>query len=114
VALTENGNGLLVGGTTGALVPFNTPAYAAGLDAGDHIVSIDGQPATRAGWEALRRGVPGDRHTFVIERRNGHRVTTMLTLGDDPALRIVPLETRAPLSAQQRAFREAWLSSRIH
>jgi predicted metalloprotease with PDZ domain len=112
LALAESGNGLLVGGATAQLVPFNSPAYAAGLDAGDHIVTIDGRPATRAGWEALRRGAPGDRHVLTVERRDGRRVTTTLTLADDPALRIVPIESRRPLTDAERTFRDAWLGSR--
>jgi predicted metalloprotease with PDZ domain len=112
VLLTESGRGLLVGGTAAALVAFNTPAYAAGLDSGDYIVTIDGQPATRAGWEALRRGAPGDRHVLVVDRRDGRRVTTTLTLAGDPALRIVPVESRRPLTDAERTFREAWLGSR--
>jgi predicted metalloprotease with PDZ domain len=113
LTLTESSGGLLVGGTSGALVPFNTPAYAAGLDAGDHIVTIDGQPATRAGWDALRRRAPGDRSTLGVERRDGRRLTTTLTLAADPSVRIVPLESRRPLSDQERTFREAWLGSRV-
>ncbi|MCC7042475.1 MAG: M61 family metallopeptidase [Acidobacteria bacterium] len=112
VALTESGNGLLVGGATAELVPFNSPAYTAGLDAGDHIVTIDGRPATRAGWEALRRGAPGDRHALIVERRDGRRVAATLILAADPALRIVPLESRRPLTDAERTFRDAWLGSR--
>jgi predicted metalloprotease with PDZ domain len=111
LALAESGNGLLVGGATAQLVPFNSPAYAAGLDAGDHIVTIDGRPATRSGWEALRRGAPGDRHVLTVGRRDGRRVTTTLTLADDPALRIVPIESRRPLTDAERTFRDAWLGS---
>lgn len=110
--LTESGDGLLVGGPSGVLVAFETPAYAAGLDAGDRILLIDGQPATRNGWDALRAGPPGNRHSLVVERRDGRRLTTDLTLGDDPALRIVPTESRRPLTDAERTFRQAWLGSR--
>ncbi len=112
IALTESGNGLVVGGQTGALVPFGTPAYPAGLDSGDRLVSIDDAPATRTAWEALRLEAPGSRHTLVIERRDGRRTTTTLTLASDPALRIVPIENTRPLTDDERRFREAWLGSR--
>jgi antitoxin (DNA-binding transcriptional repressor) of toxin-antitoxin stability system len=39
-------------------------------------------------------------------------VTTTLTLAGDPALRIVPVESRRPLTDAERTFREAWLGSR--
>ena len=113
VAITETSGGLVVGGPAGTLVPFDTPAYAAGLDTGDRIVTIDGQPATRAAWEALRRGTPGDSHALVIERRDGRRAQTTLTMAADPALRLVPAESRRPLTDAERAFRDAWLGSRI-
>jgi predicted metalloprotease with PDZ domain len=113
IVLTDSGSGLLVGGPSGVLVAFNTPAYAAGLDSGDRIITIDGQPATRGGWDGLRSGAPGARHTLVVERRDGRRITTALTLADDPALRIVPLESRRPLSDAERTFRQAWLGSRV-
>src|SRR5262245_56372770 len=58
VNASETPNGLAVGvggGTRGgggrpSPVPFNTPLYEAGIDGGDTIKTIDGQPATIAAW----------------------------------------------------------------
>lgn len=112
VNLEDGRGGLLVGGRGGVLVGFGSPAYAAGLDAGDVIVSIDAQPATRASWNALTQRTVGDRVALVVERRDGRRDTTTLTLGADPALQIVPVEAGGTPSDEQQAFRAAWLGSR--
>lgn len=112
VMLVESPRGLLVGGPRGTLVPFGTPAYAAGLDSGDHIVAIDGRPATRAVWDTLRRGAPGDTHALAVERRDGRPVGLTLTLAEDPARRIIPEESRRPLTAEEQAFRDGWLGPR--
>jgi predicted metalloprotease with PDZ domain len=111
--MTETGNGLIVGGATGALVPFGTPLYAAGVDVGDHIVAIDGAQATRRAWDQIRTGSRGSRHALTIERRGGRRETVSLALAEDPALRIVPAESRRALTASERAFRDAWLGTRV-
>ena len=49
--------GLTVGGGRfgGTLVPFGTPAYEAGIEDGDVIRSIDGQPASLEAWNRLRQ-----------------------------------------------------------
>lgn len=113
VAMTDRDGALFVGGPSRQLVPFGTPLYAAGVDSGDRIVAIDGQPATLAAWRTLSDGSPGDRHTLTVERRDGRRVATTLTMGEDPSLRIVPTETRRPLTPDEQAFREAWLGTRV-
>jgi predicted metalloprotease with PDZ domain len=110
LTLSDAPGGLLVGDQP---VAFGTPAYAAGLDSGDRIISIDGRAATRATWDALASGTPGSRHTLTIERRDGRRTDTTLTTVEDPALRIVPLETRRPLTAAEQDFRAAWLNTRV-
>ncbi|HUF46651.1 MAG TPA: PDZ domain-containing protein [Vicinamibacterales bacterium] len=89
-----------------ALVPFATPAYAAGLDAGDVIVTIDGRPATRAVWTALAARRPGESVPLTIRRRDGRLDDRMLVLTEDPAL--VISEIAAP-SPAQLVFRQAWL-----
>jgi predicted metalloprotease with PDZ domain len=106
------GGGLLVGGASHALVGFGTPAYEAGIDTGDVVLEIEGQPATRASWDALTRRRAGDRIALTVARRDGRRVATTLLLSADPTLRIVPAESRAPLPDAVRAFRDAWLGSR--
>lgn len=111
VPLQDGPGGLLVGPGRAALVPFGTPAYDAGLDSGDVIVSIDDEPATRAAWEQLRNSAVGREHALVVERRDGQRVNTTIRLAADPTLRIVPMETRRPLTAAEQAFRRNWLGS---
>ena len=110
--VVREGRGGLVVGAAGALVAFDTPLYAAGIDAGDVIVSIDGQSATRAAWDALTRRSPGERVPLVVARRDGTRVGTTVTIGSDPALRIVPLESTGALTPAQRAFRDNGLGSK--
>jgi predicted metalloprotease with PDZ domain len=112
VSVRESRGGLLVGGPSD-LVAFGTPAYDAGLDAGDVIVSIDQRPATLAAWEAIRRRSPGDRVELAVERRDGRRVTTTAILRADPTLHIVPAEAVGALTDAQRLFRETWLGSRV-
>lgn len=112
IQLDPAGSGLLVGGRAGRLVPFGTPAYDAGLDAGDVIVTIAGERADRGRWDALLREPPGSRHELAVRRRDGREVTTSLTLAPDPALRIVPIESRRALTAAERAFRDHWLGPR--
>lgn len=114
VAVQQGAGGLEVGtgGRGGGTqpVPFNTPLYKAGVDEGDVIVSIDGQPATMAAWAALSQRNPGDKVTLGVERRNGLKVTTTATLVQDPALQVVSLD---PLTPAQQTFRERWLGSRV-
>ena len=116
-AVQEEAGGLLVGGSRwenrASLVPFGTPAYTAGLDRGDLVVSIDDQPATTASWEAIGRRRPGDRVRLTLVRRDGTRVTTTVVVEADPTVQIVPGETVAPLSASQRAFRDAWMGTKV-
>jgi predicted metalloprotease with PDZ domain len=109
----ETAAGLRVGTGPSSLVPFGTPAYAAGIDAGDVIVSIDGKPATRAAWDTSRRGAPGHRLSLVVERRDGRRANVVVTLQADPSLQIVPAESRGALTPAQAAFRSAWLATRV-
>jgi predicted metalloprotease with PDZ domain len=117
IQVQEIGGGLLVGssrfGGRAGLVPFGTPAYAAGLDSGDRIVAIDGEPATAARWAALPSRAVGTQVRLEVERRDGARVTTTATLAADPTLQLVDVAGAGTLSAEQRAFRRAWLGSRI-
>jgi predicted metalloprotease with PDZ domain len=117
VPIQEDARGLLIGGDRfggrSALVPFGTPAYAAGLDRGDLVVAIDGQAATMAGWQAVVRRRPGDQVPLTVERRDGRRVSVTLTLSADPTVQIVPAEATGPISDAARLFREAWLRTRV-
>jgi predicted metalloprotease with PDZ domain len=94
-------------------VPFGSPAYAAGLERDDVVLSIGGTTVNSAGdiAGAIRRGRPGDSLSLVLERR-GERVNSTLKLIADPRVELVPGERigRMP-TAGQRAFRNQWLSS---
>jgi predicted metalloprotease with PDZ domain len=94
-------------------VLFDTPAYQAGLERGDTIVSIGGsRVASGADIErALSTRKPGDSLQVVFDRR-GERVTSVLELVEDQSLELVPGEEAGQtLTEAQRKFRDAWLSS---
>jgi predicted metalloprotease with PDZ domain len=96
-----------------AAVPFGSPAYAAGLERDDAILSIGGAPAASAAEvdRSIRSRRPGDSLPIVLERR-GRQVTGTLRLIADPTLELIPAEhARQPLTAAQRRFRDEWLSS---
>jgi predicted metalloprotease with PDZ domain len=94
-------------------VPFGSPAYAAGLERDDLIVSVG---ASRVGTgadidRALMARKPGESLQVVFERRGG-RSTSILKLVEDPSLELVPAEEAGQtLSDAQRKFRDAWLTS---
>jgi predicted metalloprotease with PDZ domain len=94
-------------------VPPGSPAYDAGLERDDFIVSLGGVTMAAAGdvTRAIRRRKPGDTVQVVFERR-GQRVTGTLRLVEDPEVEVVLAENagQTPTAAQKR-FRDAWLSS---
>jgi predicted metalloprotease with PDZ domain len=96
-----------------AEVLFGTPAYQAGLDRDDLIVSL-GSTKVVSGADidrALMTRKPGDSLQMVYERR-GERITAVLKLVEDPSLEVVPAEEAGQtLTEVQRKFRESWLSS---
>ena len=92
---------------------FGTPAYQAGLDRDDIIVSVGGsRTATSAEIEReITTRKPGDSLQVVYDRR-GERITSVVKLGEDPGLEIVPAEEAGQtLTDVQRKFRDAWLAS---
>ena len=96
-----------------AAVPFGSPAYQAGIDRDDVIVSIGGTLVS--GPDDVVRVVgtrkPGESVPVVFERR-GTRVTGTLALVEDPQHELIPAEDAGQtLTAEQRQFRDAWLSS---
>lgn len=106
----EGGGGITIVG----LAAFGTPAYDAGLDTGDVIATIAGEPATAAAWNALRQRKPGDAVPITIRRRDGKTVEKTLAIKADPSLRIDPIEsTGGELTAAQKSFRDGWLSSKV-
>ena len=96
-----------------APVPFGSPAYAAGLERDDLLLSIGGVPASSAGEveRVIRTRRPGESIPVIMERR-GEQVTGTLRLVADPTVDLVPAEQAGqPLTAAQRRFRDAWLGS---
>lgn len=93
-----------------------SPAYTAGLDRGDELVSIDGTKLASAQEVEKVIGLhkPGDAVPVEFVRR-GQAMKATLTLADDERLEIVPIEktTGGTLTTEQQAFRSAWLSSRV-
>jgi predicted metalloprotease with PDZ domain len=90
-----------------------TPAYAAGLDEGDELVSIAGEPIGAAGRidEILRRHAPGETLRMTI-RRAGVTQDLIVTSVEDPTLELVPTEINRPLTQSERFLRDAWLNSK--
>lgn len=68
-----------------AEVDLGTPAEEAGLQQGDIIISLDGQPMERESdlYKFLRTKKPGDTVSLVYVR-NGQEVTAEVTLGERP------------------------------
>jgi predicted metalloprotease with PDZ domain len=103
------------GGRILNLVKPNTPAIEAGFDQDDVITSVDGKP--------LGSGVtiqtivsshkPGDRIAIEYTHPDGKSATGTVTLAEVPEMEAVTLEsTGGRLSAEQKAFRVAWLGSK--
>jgi len=94
-----------------------SPLFEAGLDRGDRITEWDGRPIKSPkeldDWLASRK--PGDRARLEVEGRAGKRETE-ITLGQSPALEVVPYErVGREVTAEMAAFRQAWLGSKaIH
>jgi predicted metalloprotease with PDZ domain len=117
VPVSEAPDGLAVGVATppgGGLsrpftVPFNTPLYDAGIDSGDTIKTIDGQPATPAAWRAIANRKPSENVTLGVLRRGGEMIQRTITLKDDPTVRVGVVQN---LSAAQKAFRDSWLATK--
>jgi predicted metalloprotease with PDZ domain len=110
VQLTAGGSSLRVQG----LVPWESALYKAGVSQDDQLIEIDGTALTSmANYDAaLARHKPGDRVPLKFVRRSGETVNATLTLDEDPRVEVVPLEkTGGTLTADQRTFRESWLSS---
>jgi predicted metalloprotease with PDZ domain len=94
---------------TQGLMAWGSPAFSAGLEHGDVIVSVNGQPYSAA---AVKGAQPGDTLTLQVRRVDGRLATQQLSVGEDPRLDAVPVETAGTLTPAQRAFREAWLGSK--
>jgi predicted metalloprotease with PDZ domain len=118
VPISETPNGLAVGiGSNAAAqarpspIPLNTPLYDAGIDSGDTIKTLDGQPATLALWTAIGNKKPGDQVSLGVVRRGGQTITKTIILKQDPTARQVV--SMPSLTPAQKAFRDNWLATKV-
>jgi predicted metalloprotease with PDZ domain len=94
-------------------VAFGTPAFAAGIEAGDVIASIGGTAFTTLP-AAIKDRKAGEQVAIAFRRPSGEVVTSTITLGEDPAMQAATIEsTGGTLTAEQKAFREAWVGSKV-
>jgi predicted metalloprotease with PDZ domain len=96
----------------GGLVAFGTPAFAAGLEAGDVITSVGGSAFTTLA-AALKDRKPGEQLAVEFRRPSGEVVKSTLTLGEDPAWQAATVESSGgTLTPAQKAFRQSWIESK--
>jgi len=104
------------GGTRiSTLVAQGTPAFDAGLDQDDQITSLGGRTVTS--WaqvqQILASHKPGDIVRVEFRRRTGATAGGTMTLKEDPSREAAFLEDAGGRpTAEQVAFRQAWLGSR--
>ena len=96
------------GARVSTLIAPNWPVYATGLDQDDEVRELDGQ---RIGNDndiaaVVGRHKPGDRIAIAFTDRTGRTKTATVTLGANPELEVVPVDS--PSDAQKK-FRDAWL-----
>ena len=95
-----------------SLVAFDTPAFAAGIDQGDVILTIDGKPGAELPV-VLKSHKPGDAVAIEFRRTSGQTVKTTITIGEDASLEAVAVEASGgTLTAEQKAFRQSWLGAK--
>ncbi|MEK6597826.1 MAG: PDZ domain-containing protein, partial [Gemmatimonadota bacterium] len=110
LGLSASDRGLRVGAT----VLEGTPAYLAGLAAGDHLLVVDGAAmGTTADLEdVLSRHQSGDTLSITFGSR-GQTVTGTIQLRGDPRLEALTFEAAGrPVTEAIRAFRAAWLGAK--
>jgi predicted metalloprotease with PDZ domain len=89
-----------------------SPAYIAGLDQEDDLISVAGTTLTSTDdlTNALASHKPGDEVDLVFKRRTGEEVRAKTTLTEDPRLEVVPTEKAGgTLTDAQKRLRDAWL-----
>ncbi|MCK9407772.1 MAG: PDZ domain-containing protein [Bacteroidetes bacterium] len=93
---------------------MGTPAYKAGLDRGDVIVSIDGRKITSSADidSVLTRHAPGESVSVECIRRGEQKILS-IQLEEDPKVEIIPFENVGKsITAEVAAFRESWLGKK--
>ena len=102
-------------GLVTGLIATNTPAFAAGFDQDDRIVSIDGKGY---GGSVTFEGIapahhPGDRIQVAYRHPDGTEGAGTIVLAEDPSIEIVPVEANGGrITSDQQAFRNSWLGSK--
>jgi predicted metalloprotease with PDZ domain len=102
------------GGGVGSGTLVGTPAYAAGLDRGDRVASLDGRPITQPGDvpAVLAAHHPGDSVAIAFTQRGRER-TGFVKLTENPQIELVPFEAAGlPVTEAMRAFRADWLGKK--
>lgn len=110
IALTKGANGMRVVNST----RIGSPAYNAGLDLDDEVISISGTKLVTQEdlVKLLNAHKSGDTLEIVFNRR-GQELHTTATLADSLDFELVPVEsTGVALTSEQKQFREAWLSTK--
>lgn len=89
---------------------IGSPAYNAGLDLDDELVSVGGTTVTSQDdiEKAIASHKVGDSVELVFKRR-GQQVKSNATLAADPMLQVTEV---ANPTVEQQAFRESWLGSK--
>ena len=106
-------------GGAGYTIPSNTvigtPIYKAGIDAGDVLLKADGKDITDAAslGQITADKKPGDKISVSYKNRTGEH-TAVITLEELPSLEVVTFEKAGQTpTAEQTAFRNNWLSSKV-
>jgi len=106
-------------GTDGLLITSSTqvgtPAYKAGLDAGDRITQADGQLLKdgAAFNTIIAAKKPGDKIEVTYSNRTGEHKTT-IALEEDPTFEVLSYEKAGKTPTEtQLALRNAWLSTKV-
>ncbi|RZJ80312.1 MAG: M61 family peptidase [Flavobacterium sp.] len=92
-----------------------TPAYSAGLDIDNILLTVDGSEVKDQAslTKIIEAKKPGD-VIEIIYTYHGQEKKTQLTLAENPALEIVSIEkTGGILTSAMQTFRDNWLNSQI-
>ncbi|GAA4332353.1 M61 family metallopeptidase [Mucilaginibacter gynuensis] len=92
-----------------------TPIYKAGIDAGDVILKADGKSikTQKEFNDIVATKKPGDKIVVNYKNRTGDHQTTIV-LEENPYFEVVPFEKAGKtLTADQEAFRNNWLQSKV-
>lgn len=102
-------------GSIGSNTLKGTPAYLAGLDIDDVIISIDGVEIKdqKSLTDLMDKLKPGTTVPVVYTHVDAQK-TTKMTLVESPFLQVLPIEkTGGKLTAEMEKLRNSWLESQI-